>query len=695
MGLNSDIEVKSQPAFGNQAGLKFERLSSSVGAVDPNAGVEEKMKNPVEIIEAKAEPMRLSLPEDTSEEMKEENEIEGPGLLNQEERSRLASKANSPSAQGQFEFHRVPTIRNLKVRQGIENFNTTIFITHFLYHALFPLTIPIVYFFENPNKCYNYAFLPTRELRTTMVFTFQLITAVCIGIMIYLFAANDERPEIIFFVMPMCLYFAHKLMVATKYAVLDSDTHAWLSTRVIERKILQSIELNSWRQLNVTEVHHQLRYTAERGGLKLSDLSLYLYKEIYEGYMQKKNCRLDSVQNFYGIDAQELKTTSGQMAASSDINKMMKINSETTGISEVMANGGHTSAITDVPDNTSTKDGSKARLRRGHREARNAEGHDAEKTSAGKPLKNGLYKIPIAPLANKIFCRALQGYNKTIHDIVIIIIALIQSMIPLIVSLAWHGRIHNGSMMSSGQVLIGWFISWTYFYVALMFIDVGRHDNIRRARLIQAVGSLIDIDSPLSFEKCGVSIFVDLAWPHNVSSWIKLRWLLLNIGSQYRTRIAIYSSYVALVTLGLVLYVIGAIFTETLNEVTFVTVAFMLVCVGYMLGSSIWYGSATNEQYEYQSRALARIQLRLREVRAQSRTGNRHDFVKRRLVDQRLKRADRLMESAIILLDHDSRLEPVKILGFHASKELYTTLATIIAGTVFTVLLEFYLNQQD
>mmetsp|Transcript_7972 Transcript_7972/g.12804 ORF Transcript_7972/g.12804 Transcript_7972/m.12804 type:complete len:122 (-) Transcript_7972:189-554(-) len=121
----------------------------------------------------------------------------------------------------------------------------------------------------------------------------------------------------------------------------------------------------------------------------------------------------------------------------------------------------------------------------------------------------------------------------------------------------------------------------------------------------------------------------------------------------------------------------------------------MLICVGFLLMSSIWYASATNEQFQYQSRSLARIQLRLRELRAEARSSKCYSHIKRRHIDDRLKRADRLMESAVVLLNYDSKLEPVKILGFDASKELYTTLATIVVGTVFTVLLEFYINQHS
>mmetsp|Transcript_7971 Transcript_7971/g.12802 ORF Transcript_7971/g.12802 Transcript_7971/m.12802 type:complete len:264 (-) Transcript_7971:189-980(-) len=262
-------------------------------------------------------------------------------------------------------------------------------------------------------------------------------------------------------------------------------------------------------------------------------------------------------------------------------------------------------------------------------------------------------------------------------------------------SLGWRGAVGNNSALTLIQVCFGWFLTCMYFYVALMFIDVGRHDNIRRARIVQAAGALIDVDSPLFFPKWYATLFVDLAWPQNISAWVKLRWLLLNIGGQFRTRITIYSSYVTIFLLALVLYVIAAIFIETLNEVTFVTVAFMLICVGFLLMSSIWYASATNEQFQYQSRSLARIQLRLRELRAEARSSKCYSHIKRRHIDDRLKRADRLMESAVVLLNYDSKLEPVKILGFDASKELYTTLATIVVGTVFTVLLEFYINQHS
>uniref|UniRef100_A0A7S3YJC0 Uncharacterized protein n=1 Tax=Lotharella globosa TaxID=91324 RepID=A0A7S3YJC0_9EUKA len=59
-----------------------------------------------------------------------------------------------------------------------------------------------------------------------------------------------------------------------------------------------------------------------------------------------------------------------------------------------------------------------------------------------------------------------------------------------------------------------------------------------------------------AIDKCGTPLFVDLAWPENVSAWLQYRWLLLNMGSQFRNRIILYTGCITAFLLGLCLYMI-------------------------------------------------------------------------------------------------------------------------------------------
>jgi len=121
------------------------------------------------------------------------------------------------------------------------------------------------------------------------------------------------------------------------------------------------------------------------------------------------------------------------------------------------------------------------------------------------------------------------------------------------------------------------------------------------------------------------------------------------------------------------------------------TNASLLLFFGSILASTIWYGSATNEQFELQARSLSRIQFSLRELRAQNRASLRSSR-RKQAIDERLRAADELMELAVRLLEHDSQLEPITILGWRASKEMYTTIAFASLGGVLGIMLEFYIN---
>ncbi|GAB5356212.1 hypothetical protein AAMO2058_000271300 [Amorphochlora amoebiformis] len=522
-----------------------------------------------------------------------------------------------------------------------------IFVRFLFYHAAYPISLPFVFLFDGSCFAYNMAFLPTADRRGLVVFGMQIVTAVVLWMGIGFYFAAPDPPDLLYVIIPLALYMMHKLMIATKYAVLDANTHEWLRSGVIPREILQSIEMAQWRSLDIEKTHAQLRYTATQKGIDTESLFFYLHKDVYEqGIKHAKCAKLQEIANFY--EAKAPTVAEGKSSTAQDEKK------------------------DGIPDKKLE--------------------HDGDMWKGNSDTK-GLIRVPVLPIANRLIAFTLE--NTCSYENLIPIPALIQAMLPIIITLADGRSFGDNSSYSVAAVVMAAITVFIYFSVALTFLDTGRVDNQRRARVIQAVGALIDYEAPLRHKNsmCGMTMFIDLAWPQNVSTWMRFRWLLLNLGGQYRARITLYTSYVSVLTLGLIMYALIGFFLGTVNIVTVCTVAWSLLCLGYFLGSSIWYGSATNEQFTTQARSISRIQLKLREIRADYQKSHKFkSSLRRQKIDCRLKRADMLLETALLLLDHDSKLEPVTILGFEASKELYTTMATLVGGAVGAILVEVYFN---
>eukprot|EP00467_Chlorarachnion_reptans_P025590 CAMPEP_0114497352 /NCGR_PEP_ID=MMETSP0109-20121206/6280_1 /TAXON_ID=29199 /ORGANISM="Chlorarachnion reptans, Strain CCCM449" /LENGTH=392 /DNA_ID=CAMNT_0001674731 /DNA_START=902 /DNA_END=2080 /DNA_ORIENTATION=- len=327
-------------------------------------------------------------------------------------------------------------------------------------------------------------------------------------------------------------------------------------------------------------------------------------------------------------------------------------------------------------------------------------GHNNMRRSDVCRRKRGLVKVPALPLATQLVYHTAHGENANLSsdNRTVISLALLQAVLPSMVIFIEDSRTaRERSQLEIVETLFGFVLTFLFFNTALMFIDVGRIDYQRRANIIRAVGSLIKFDSLIA-QQCGMDIFIDLAWPVNVSAWLEFRRLLITMGSQFRPRIALYTSYITVFLIGLMLWVLISIFA--IGEVTTLAVATVggfLLSLGYFLGRSIWYGSATNEQFGYQARSLSRIQLRLRELRTSvimKHAATHRISLKEKMIEARLMQADSLMDAATHLLDMDSKLEPITILGIPASKELYTTTATLVLSAIGGILVEYYFNSQ-
>uniref|UniRef100_A0A7S4DZN0 Uncharacterized protein n=1 Tax=Lotharella globosa TaxID=91324 RepID=A0A7S4DZN0_9EUKA len=518
------------------------------------------------------------------------------------------------------------TMRNLKVRAGIEAFSSTVFVRFTLYHLLFPLSLPVVWAIDGVHMTRNLCFLPSLSDKDVNAnFMQQLVNGCFVIALVGLWViGSDSSPSVVFLVFPLTLYGIHKLMIGTKYAIMEDSTFEWLRANTIPRSTLAKIELSHWLRLKtVKERHKQLEYTATDLGIDSTSTYFYLRPVAYEKAIKHSKCPITkAVRAFY-----------------------------------------------------------------------EEKGCSLEDLRMGKGSLSVLVRVPILPIANLVM--SMTPPRPLSSELTVFALAIAQAGVPLLVAHFtgdWDALGHGG--MAKGILILSSFLTCFFFMVAITFVDTARVDYQRRARVAEAVGRLIDIDNKDLSE---ASMFIDLAWSKNVGAWLNLRGLLLHVGSQYRARITIYSGFVMAGTMCLVLFVLVTAFVSNINMVRVSSVTLCLLSTGSFLAGSIWYGSATNDQYEWQARSLGRVIFKLREIRADMYDGcdgpNGKWCAKKRRYEERLKRADDVVTAAMQLLQHDLQVEPVRILGLRATKELYTSFATVLLGAAGTFFSNYYIRQ--
>jgi len=287
-------------------------------------------------------------------------------------------------------------------------------------------------------------------------------------------------------------------MVATKYAILDDATLQWLSKTTVSRETFSSIELRSWRYLDIEQTHSQLRYTADKEGIEIDDLCFHLHKDVYEEGIANVHCDLmKEILDFYrnldldgnDMEKEEKKSLSLPTPSTSKRNR-----NENTSLSPYLM-----------------------------REVQQQPAHNMKETQDNHNLQYGktivrgeccgMVKVPVLPIANRLVVYSLKGTNKGLNRNIIHSLALLQAAIPIVVGAATDTDFGSRTSSTIVQLLCGWMLTAFYFDTALVFIDVGRIDYQRRANVIQAAGALIDNDTPLYIDRCPLDIFVDMAWP--------------------------------------------------------------------------------------------------------------------------------------------------------------------------------------
>lgn len=560
-------------------------------------------------------------------------------------------------------LHRMNTMRRLQVREGTEKIKIAILIRFFLYHALYPVSIIPILLIEGKNMAKNMALIPGSA---TPFFVIQFFVSLATWSTVVLSTVNPNPPHFIFWVAPLCLFMAHKLMVGTKYAGLSDATMRWLRDNTLHQETLRSIELVYWMELNPESIAEFLRYTAALRGINTEKLSFLLDRALYEGLGLE-----DEIREFH---------------ARADAKFGRKDKDESFGS---LAGGASSKASTSVTSSVQTG-----------------------RVPVVEKVGCGMVRVPALPLASHIVTVCVLGSKPENQKMVSRGTSLFVTGLPIIIAAATGTGFGAGDFISIVQIVIGSAVALLFFNVAILFTNVGSVDGERRAALMKMVGRLIDTENAvrsagnpsLDSEDSAISryaasspaldcVFVDLSWPENVKSWLDFRWLLFNFGSQYRTRLTLYSSYVAALLIFLVGMCLYGVYDGNVDMIAVGYAAGFLFAFGYFLAETVYYGSEVNDEYEKQSRLLARTQLQLRELRAAA-CGRRETRVEKE-VDTRLERADDIIISAMTLLDFDNRLEPITIMGVRASVELYTYLGTLVAGAIATVLVELYFNSKE
>ena len=112
------------------------------------------------------------------------------------------------------------------------------------------------------------------------------------------------------------------------------------------------------------------------------------------------------------------------------------------------------------------------------------------------------------------------------------------------------------------------------------------HRNVLKEEALQSIALGGGEDSSLT-----TLPLVDLRYHHNISSWLKLRTVLLSVGSVFRTRLRVYGSLSLLVLVGLAVYMMVS---KLLHQ----------VCVSALLLVPHWYEMSNEDdksEFEYES----------------------------------------------------------------------------------------------
>lgn len=535
---------------------------------------------------------------------------------------------------------REPSLMYIQLRKTTNPFSLIVFFKMFVYHTLYPLSIPLVWAIDGKPLLYNLCMLPRerKEARANGVFGFQVIVAIIVFAASIMRAVNSDAASSAFAFLAVVLYCNHKAMIALKYAVMSDVVWDLITSRVIPRRVIREFELVNWINPSAENIDAHINWAAKR-----------LHIDIDKYYFLTNE---RSAKRFWAHDTQPMSRRNSIMA----VNKFYDEN----------------------PTGADAK-GEKGAPGPG-------EGVDDD----------GMVRIPLRQVAARAVDYVKYRTAKQPFEGRLWLLGGLQALLPVIAYYtAGDGRDRGKGSLAIAELVLWTFTTILHNVLFLLFTVVGTTDYRRR---MQTSKLLCDVINPSAARDSGDyfdDVAVDLAWPKNVESWVVMRRILHEFGALYRLRIVAYLSFNLVVLVCSILYLLVAIFvlTEELPIEYLVSAGVFCICCGFIVGDMIISGSAANEQAELQLAALMRAQLDLRALRSDiaSRSSRDKEGLGSlgKALDERISRSDYLLDTTLHIIEHETEFRPIRVLGVRASYSLFTTFATVVVGTVVSVLTDF------
>lgn len=508
------------------------------------------------------------------------------------------------------------SMRQIGMRDESSPFGVWVFIEVLFYHLFFPLSIPVMMLVRGSNMGWTFCFYPTAPWLSprNRVFAIQLISALFLAATITLRLINDDPPSELFIVVATIMYISHKIMISSKYAVLSESMWELIKFQRVSRKIVGQIEASSWLHLAPAEIHMHMRWASDKVTADLKEHLFVVDDEVFETFVHESKLKsTPEIHQLYKADLSALASADRKRAADDESNnKCDEKNMRSIGVRAVAA-----------------------------------------RTVAC------------------VVKQAKEGYPLKRHHIILICVA--QTIIPPIVYLLRENGEHVQSVESWAEITLASFVSVSYFSLFMMFLVVGDIDYRRRLEITRLLTSMISPSGVDESDSDMANFLVDMAWPENVASWCVIRQLLHEFGRKFRLRLTIYISYVTLLVIVVLTWLILVIYLGSTPPIEYlVCLALFTICVGGILVSMIYSGSAANTLADVQARRLIDTQFNIRVLQAKMRGRSE------KKCQERLDAADNAIDATVQLLQYDSQINPIRVLGFKASYEMFTTFASLL-----------------
>lgn len=457
-----------------------------------------------------------------------------------------------------------------------ESFDMLTFVKNFLFHMLLPLSLPFAILIDGPSAARNKRFLPLEGWKGTdsLFFTQNLFgSMIFIIVIFFILLGKDANVHTAELVVALSLFSAHKLMVASKWAVFSPSFRELCETTVISNEMQRRVELSSWRAPTDIIIQSELQNSCRRLGIDLDQFTIAV----------SQRCALKK---------QHSSSSSSSVTASVSADMIDPLVDDEN--EQILAC------------------------------------HIGE----GLCSRSQLRRVKAREFLTQLITAVYQRTES--HFLLNALTGFIQACLPIIMRLA-HGANGFGIDPSDSTttrglhiviVIFSFLISFFFGFVLFNFAMIAMHDVKRRYRLLRACGALIDPSPPPSTvapmppavnaergtckERFDAESFpfIDLAIASNVSAWLAIRQLAVHHGHLYRPRLTMYTSYILLVSLALLSLLLYQLISgdqafaptsseesvqrsggaKSFNDAFVLVIGFMVVVIFSLLGSQIAFG---------------------------------------------------------------------------------------------------------